>query len=155
VGKMMGGSEGVGVAAAPGLGVGLGDAFLVGAGVLLDGASGLVALGAAPADVLGLKAVTPLLPSEMLFVRVSIMNTPPSARRIKMNDVRARPARRSTFAPPARGDAGVGPLQVAPLGTNLQVEAYEARGRAPTAKTVGRNGFRKANSVVIAQAEVL
>jgi hypothetical protein len=95
VGKMIG--DGVGV------GVGVGVTFLscpggvffgFGRGVAVDEAVDEVAVEAC-ATVSERRAVAPVL-AEGLMVRLTSTTTPPRARPIRMNDVRARPARPST-----------------------------------------------------------
>jgi hypothetical protein len=93
----MGGS--VGRMIGDGLGVGVGVAFLACPGGVLFGLGRGVAVDDVAveecATVSERRAVAPLL-AEGLTVRLSTMTTPPRATAIRMNDVRARPARRST-----------------------------------------------------------
>src|SRR5438128_5006385 len=104
VGKMIG--DGVGVGAGVGVGVGVGVVFLTCPGGVLFGFGRVVAVDEvaveACATVLELRAVAPLL-AEGLMVRLTSMTTPPRARAISMNDVRARPARRSTARSSSEG----------------------------------------------------
>ena len=93
VGKIIGVPVGSGSGVAVGLGVDLGVGFLVGTGVLFDGAAAVIDLdgvadGAVP---LGLSAVIPLV-GEELTVKLSTMNTVPRARTINTNETRPRPA---------------------------------------------------------------
>ena len=98
VGKMIG--DGVGV------GVGVGVTFLACPGGVLFGLGRGVAVDDVAvegcATVVERRAVAPLL-AEGLMVRLTSMTTPPRARAIRINDVRARPARRSTARSSSEG----------------------------------------------------
>jgi hypothetical protein len=105
----MGGS--VGRMIGDGLGVGVGVAFLACPGGVLFGLGRGVAVDDVAveecATVSERRAVAPLL-AEGLMVRLSTMTTPPRARAIRMNDVRARPARRSTARSSSEGQLNYG-----------------------------------------------
>jgi hypothetical protein len=89
LGRIIGDEVGVGV------GVGVGVAFLTWPGALFDGLGSAAVLVTALAEALALKAAATLLLvlAERLVVTLSTMSTEARATRVKMNDVRARPAR--------------------------------------------------------------
>jgi hypothetical protein len=101
VGRMIGDGVGVGavVGVGAGVGVGVGVTFLACPGGVLFGLGSGVAVDDVAvedcATVPERRAVAPVL-AEGLMVRLTSMTMPPRARAIRMNDVRARPARRST-----------------------------------------------------------
>jgi hypothetical protein len=126
VGKMGGGDgrmigDGVGV----GAGVGVAVTFLACPGGVLFGLGRGVAVDDVAveecATVSERRAVAPLL-AEGLMVRLSTMTTPPRARAININDVRARPARRSTARSSSEGLVCLGqsPLRTQSEGGRLR-----------------------------------
>jgi hypothetical protein len=123
----MGGGDGrkIGDGVGVGAGVGVAVTFLACPGGVLFGLGRGVAVDDVAveecATVSERRAVAPLL-AEGLRVRLSTMTTPPRARAININDVRARPARRSTARSSSEGLVCLGqsPLRTQSEGGRLR-----------------------------------